>query len=308
MALSSDSIILHQYDISPFSEKVRVVLGIKGLEWHACRQPVIMPKPELVALTGGYRRIPVMQIGADIYCDSAVIVRELERRHPSPTLFPAGDHGLAYGLAAWSDKAIFNAVVVIRFGDGSEIDEAFVKDREKLSGRFDAAAMRRAVPAMTEQLRAHWDLVEAQLADGRPFLTGAKPGLADASVYHNLAFLRWGPEACGRSLDGFTRVLAWEQRVKAIGHGTRHKTDREAALAIARQSSSTERPGCAGEPNGLAVGDRVVVAADDYGRDPIEGELVSASPHHVAIRRREGHVGEVTVHFPRAGFIVKRAS
>jgi len=91
---SVQDILFHQYDSSPFSEKVCVCLGIKKLAWTAVDQPVIMPKPELVALTGGYRRIPVMQIGADIYCDSQLIVRELERRFPEPTLFPQGDHGL----------------------------------------------------------------------------------------------------------------------------------------------------------------------------------------------------------------------
>ena len=88
-------ILLHQYASSPFAEKIRVCLGIKRLAWGAVDEPVIMPKPELVALTGGYRRIPVMQIGADIYCDSQLIVRELERRFPEPTLFPAGDSGLS---------------------------------------------------------------------------------------------------------------------------------------------------------------------------------------------------------------------
>ena len=29
-----------------------------------------MPKPNLTALTGGYRKTPVLQIGADIYCNS----------------------------------------------------------------------------------------------------------------------------------------------------------------------------------------------------------------------------------------------
>ena len=109
-------ILFHQYDSSPFSEKVRVCFGIKNLAWAAVDQPVIMPKPELVALTGGYRRIPVMQIGADIYCDSQLIVRELERRFPEPTFFPQGDHGLAYANAMWSDRTVFQAAVAIIFG------------------------------------------------------------------------------------------------------------------------------------------------------------------------------------------------
>jgi len=75
-------IILHHYDISPFSEKVRRVLAFKDIAWRAVEQPMMAPKPELTPLTGGYRRIPVMQIGADVYCDTALIIRRLEFLHP----------------------------------------------------------------------------------------------------------------------------------------------------------------------------------------------------------------------------------
>jgi glutathione S-transferase len=91
-------IILHHYDISPYSEKVRTGLGLKGLAWASVELPVIMPKPNLTALTGGYRKTPVLQIGADIYCDSQLIMRELERRHPSPSFYPAG-RGVVDALA-----------------------------------------------------------------------------------------------------------------------------------------------------------------------------------------------------------------
>ena len=90
-------IILHHYDRSPFSEKVRAAFGIKGLSWRSVRIPDVMPKPDYTPLTGGYRRTPSMQIGADIYCDSAMILLELERRFPEPTLFPTGDRGLGRG-------------------------------------------------------------------------------------------------------------------------------------------------------------------------------------------------------------------
>ena len=182
------TILLHHYDSSPFSEKVRLCLGLKGLAWTSVVQPVIMPKPDLVALTGGYRRIPVMQIGADIWCDSVLIVRELERRFPAPTLFPAGDAGLGQALAQWTDRAVFQAAVTVIFGGmGDKVDPAFARDREALSGApFDPAAMQAAVPHMGNQLRAHAALIANQLADGRAFLTGAAAGLADANAYYNL--------------------------------------------------------------------------------------------------------------------------
>jgi len=76
-------VIFHAYPQSPVAEKVRIVSGIKGLAWRSVEIPRLPPKPMLTALTGGYRRTPVMQIGPDLYCDSQCIIRELERRPPS---------------------------------------------------------------------------------------------------------------------------------------------------------------------------------------------------------------------------------
>ena len=295
-------ILFHQYDSSPFSEKVRVCLGIKELAWAAVDQPVIMPKPELVALTGGYRRIPVMQIGADIYCDSQLIVRELERRFPQLTLFPQGDHGLAHANAMWSDRAVFQAAVAIIFGGlGDKVPAAFINDRTALSGRsFDPAAMQAAVPHMEAQLRAHIALLSDQLADGRRFLTGDRAGLVDANGYYNLWFIRSAFPPAASLFESMPHVPEWLERVKAIGHGERSAVSREDALDIAR---TTEPMVGTVAPRDAELEDkRVTVAADDYGRDAVDGVLVGSSEHHVSISREDPQTGQVVVHFPRIGF------
>ncbi|MGK2741018.1 glutathione S-transferase family protein [Tepidicaulis sp. LMO-SS28] len=309
MSATANDILFHQYDISPFSEKVRVAFGIKNLEWYAVEEPVIMPKPELTALTGGYRKIPVMQIGADIYCDSQIILRELERRFPEPTLFPAGDTGLAWAVSMWADRVLFQNVVAVIFGGGPSIaDEAFIKDREKLTGRpFDTEAMKQAAPMMAEQARAGLSWLEDQLADGRAYLTGEKPGLADAAAYYNLAFLRWLNPAGLKVLESLPKTAAWDERVRGIGHGKRAELNNKDALAIAKAATSqTKEKADPNEPNGLKPGDTVSVMADDYGRDPITGTLVASDAQSIAIRREDPQVGEVVVHFPRAGFFVMK--
>ncbi|MXP13339.1 glutathione S-transferase family protein [Altererythrobacter confluentis] len=302
--ISVPDILFHQYDSSPFSEKVRVCLGIKALAWAAVNQPVIMPKPDLVALTGGYRRIPVMQIGADIYCDSQLIVRELERRFPEPTLFPQGDHGLAYANAMWTDRAVFQAAVAIIFGGlGEKVPAAFVKDRIALSGRsFDPAAMQAAVPHMEAQIRAHIALLSDQLADGRRFLSGDSAGLVDANGYYNLWFIRSAFPPAASLFESMPHLPEWLERVKAIGHGERTEVSREAALDLARTSEPIESTVASRDAE--LEGKQVTTAADDYGRDAVAGLLVGSSEHHVSIRRNDPRVGEVVVHFPRIGFSV----
>lgn len=302
-------LILHHYEASPFSEKIRLILGRKGLAWRSALQPNVMPKPELVPLTGGYRRIPVLQIGADVYCDSQCIARELERRAKSPTLYPGGSEGVCFALNLWADRLLFQAAVPVVFGKiGDAVPAAFIEDRRQLMGGGDFGAFIRAAPLFAEQLRAQLQLLEAQLADGRPFLLGAEPSLADFAAVHPVWFLRSIPPAAA-ALAEFAGIRAWAERCAALGHGRRSEIAPSEALAIARSASPVPPAGVAsGEPNGLAAGDRVAVVPDDYGFDPVAGELVAANVHEVAVRRSAPETGEVVVHFPRAGFRVTKSS
>ena len=58
------------------------------------------------------------------------------------------------------------------------------------------------------------------------------------------------------------------------------------------------------DPNGRKFGDKVRVAPDDYGKVEVGGEIASLSAQHIAIRRVDERVGEIVIHFPRAGFLV----
>ena len=112
-AMRMADIILHHYDTSPYAEKIRVAFGIKGLAWSSVEIPRVMPKPDLMPLTGGYRKTPVMQIGADVYCDTQLILRELDARHPEPPLNPQA--GVGDALAWWAEKAMFTPSVIVGF-------------------------------------------------------------------------------------------------------------------------------------------------------------------------------------------------
>ncbi|MEE9266998.1 MAG: glutathione S-transferase N-terminal domain-containing protein, partial [Gammaproteobacteria bacterium] len=126
-------IILHHYPQSPVAEKVRVVLGMKNVSWHSVQIPRLPPKPDLMPLTGGYRRTPVLQVGADIYCDSQCIIRELERRCPQPTLFPNNAAGLPWAVSRWTDGPLFTSIIGAVMGaQADELPEEFASDRGRL--------------------------------------------------------------------------------------------------------------------------------------------------------------------------------
>ena len=296
----ADEIILHHYDASPFSEKARLLLGQKGLAWRSVIQPTIMPKPDLTPLTGGYRRIPVMQIGADVYCDTQVILAEIAQRAGGEPLDGAG-----WAVNLWADRLFFQATVPIIFGE-IEVPKAFIEDREKLSGRpFDAAAMKAAGPPMAAQWRAQAAWIDQALA-GRDFIAGAKPGLADIAAYMNVWFLHGAVRTTAETLmAGLDRLQAWRTRMAGLGHGQRQEMTPGEALQVAKAATPAPRSDHdAADPLGLVPGAPVRVMADDYGRDPIDGMLIAANPGRVVIARDDPALGRLQVHFPRAGYIV----
>ena len=305
--MSASPIILHHFAKSPFSEKVRVVFGLKNIEWTSVLISRIMPRPDLMPLTGGYRRTPVMQIGADIYCDTQCIIRELERRFPQPTLFPNGYDGVGWATAMWTDRSFFQNTVNLVFGSlADQVPQDFIADREKLRGaKFDVPAMATAVPQMRDQFRAHVQWIESQLADGRSWIGGDKAGLCDVNAYMNIWYVRAHLDSADEMMAEFDHTRAWAGRLRAAGHGQRTEMTTTEALDLATKAvPETEELHDPNDPSGRKVGDKVEVVPDDYGKVRVAGEIVALSPQHIAIRRHDPKAGDIVVHFPRAGFLV----
>jgi glutathione S-transferase len=306
-------LILHHYPKSPYSEKVRLIFGLKNLEWKSVIIPTIMPKPDVVALTGGYRKTPVLQIGADVYCDTALIADAIERLHPVPTLYPDDVAGQARIIAQWADTTLAWTMFPYAFqpagiqslfeGVPPEHIQAFGADRKAFRGNVPRMPVTEATGAMLVYL----ERLEKMLQDGRPYLLGALPTIADFSVYHSIWFVRRaGPLAS--ILDPHRRLQNWFEHVKRIGHGGMSELSSADAVAIAnaaRHAPITDHAHC--DTHGITLGERVRIAATDYGTDPVEGELVVCAANEWAVRRTDERAGEVVVHFPRVGFRMDRA-
>ncbi|MCH2340828.1 glutathione S-transferase family protein [Pseudomonas sp. NPDC047963] len=304
-------VILHHYPTSPFAEKARLMLGFKQLSWRSVQIPPVMPKPDLTALTGGYRRTPVLQIGADIYCDTALIARRLEAEKATPALFPEGQEFVAATLAQWADSVLFLHAVSLVFQPESmamrfaqvpkAFIEAFSKDRAALFSSGSAAR----VPL--EQAKNHWPVLMArlqqQLARGNgEFLLGSAPCVADFSVAHCLWFLK-GTPVTAPLIDAYPDVAAWLGKVLAVGHGSLSELSAEDAVAIAREATPADLPDEPfSEPNGFEAGQVVTISAVDYGTDPVEGELIFAGVEELILRREDERAGVVHAHFPRMGY------
>jgi glutathione S-transferase len=304
-------IVFHNYPQSPVAEKVRVAFGIKNLTWRDVEIPRIPPKPMLTALTGGYRRTPVMQIGADIYCDSQCIIRELERRQPTPSFMPTSEAGLMWCLSRYTDGDMFSLAVKLVLGSaGDNLPADFAEDRGRLYlGEDWAEGLKRAnaqLPHLVAQMRAPLSWINAQLSDGRAFLLGSDPAAIDAQMYHTIWFIRGRWSGGPAMLSEFPDLVRWEGNVRAIGHGTSSPMDGAEAIARAKMLEPVSDVGVAPhDPQDLQVGTAVTVTPDlDGGEQPVEGKVRYANADTISIERSSDDVGTVCVHFPRAGYRV----
>ena len=298
-------LILHNYDFSNYSEKVRLVLGYKGLAWFSCPVPPIAPKPDLMPLTGGYRRTPVLQIGADIYCDTHLILRELERRQPEPTLFPAGYAAIADAIAFWAENRLFRPISLYVSGMNLDVLPAGLQaDRSRMRGLPipDEATVKRAALRHAPNVRVQIVQVEDLLSDGREWIAGPVVSEADFAVYHALWFITGRTERLAHELAPYLRIAAWMQRMRAFGQGRSSAIAPRQALDIAAASTPAAVRPSHPFPEDPPLGAIVRIRADDYARDPVEGTLVLIDAHEIALRREDPLVGEAVVHFPRLGF------
>ncbi|MGU9804698.1 UNVERIFIED_CONTAM: glutathione S-transferase family protein [Pseudomonas sp. CM11] len=303
-------LILHHYPTSPFAEKARLLLGFKGLSWRSVNIPPMMPKPDLTALTGGYRKTPVLQIGADIYCDTALIARRLEQEKASPALFPEGREMIAASFAAWADSVVFQHAVSLVFQPESvavrfaklppEVIKTFISDR---AGLFSGGTTKHL---SAEQAKHQWPTIMARLEqqlqrEEGDFLLG-DPSIADFAMAHPLWFLK-GTAVTSPLVDTYPAISAWLARVLGFGHGASHAMSSEEALEVARNAAPAALPDESfEEPNGFTKGQQVTIAATDYGVDPVAGELLFAGREELILRREDALGGVVHVHFPRLGF------
>lgn len=305
-------IILHHYPMSPFAEKARLMLGFKAVPWRSVLIPSIMPKPDLMPLTGGYRKTPVLQIGADIYCDTALIAHLLDRLQPTPALYPAAQAAQLQMTARWADSTLFSAAVAYamqpagfqhRFKDlPADQLNAFLEDR-KAFRKGGSGGLGLPLPQSVAIVESAITWVEAQLASsGAPFLSGSAAAIADFSVYHCFWFIQnSGPLAA--AFERAPKLQAWLQRMAQIGHGNPEKLKGSEAVDIAKAATPLALPATDLRAiDGVGVGDHVAVSATDYGVDPVSGTLVMATTDEIVVAREDERAGKVQVHFPRLGF------
>jgi glutathione S-transferase len=296
-------LILYHYPMSPFAEKMRAMLGYTGIPWQSVGVREMPPRKVLSILAGGYRKVPVAQIGADLFCDTRIISDEIARISGKPELSLVGQPREIVEFVHRTDLEIFFACVMSA-SDKNLLKKLiretslwnallFVRDRAAMgkSSRVRAARGPKAKGVVLDHM-AH---LEGMLT--RDFLFGDQPCIADFSAYHSLWFVTDLGEKTW--IEDYPQLKAWLARMKAFGHGSYQQLKARQGLDTAK--SASPRPLESDSDDDL-TGQPVTVAPDDYGRDPVMGTLAFADDRRIIVSRSHKRIGQVHVHFPRQGF------
>ena len=217
-------------------------------------------------------------------------------------------------VAQWADSALFTAAMAYNFqpagvaqvfaGAPAENVQAFVADRAAMRGGAARMSSTDAATTYKSYLRRI-----ASMLHGQDFLLGSQPCVADFAVYHPIWFTQNITSAVAGVLDATPEVLAWLERMKAIGHGQSEKMSSAQALEMAQEATPAALTADVfQDDHGIALGSTVVIAADNFGLEPTEGELIAATRTRYTLRRTDERAGTVHVHFPRVGFTLKKAA
>ena len=302
---SNSTPILYHYPMSPFSEKIRATMGVLDTEWHSVTVPASPPRSDLSPFIGGYRRIPVLQVGAQFYCDSQLAYDALvERTSELRVLSPEDEH-----FRQWAETDVFFAVLsaqkpstVMRFlirELGVRGFLYFVRDRARM---MRVSALNVLPTADSSNLIERYVAALSERLVDQAFLSGLSPRYLDVCCYHPLWMAeRVNSKAC---LHWPEPVRAWAKRMQALGHGSKLSTS-DGDIEAAIRSDEVDMTNWSLAP-GWRLGEAVVVSPLDYGLDPSWGQLTSLCDQRIVIRRRALSGASIYLHFPRNGFSVTR--
>lgn len=285
-----------------------------------------MPRPNLASIGVGYRKIPLMAIGKDIYCDSRLIISKIESLHGGSALTPPtlAEAGVRKLFENWTiDGGIFGNTVKLMpywLENGMLSNKAFLDDRQTLMGgrRMTAEMMEAGRPEGLQNLRYAIDLLETTfLADGRQWILGTEgPSVADIDAVWPFEWLIVDNGMRG-SLPGeyfgeknYPKVYAWVHRFMAEVRKKKESCPLPQTLdgpsmsiRLLKTTSAAEHiPFNQNDPLKLQQGQEVEVYPSDYGQlGKTTGTLIGLTTDEVVIRNEHG----LNVHFPRWNFTIK---
>ena len=230
---------------------------------------------------------------------------------PQPTFYPPNSSGTADAIAWWAEQQFMRPTALYVSGiNADHMPEGLHADRAKLHGLPvpSIEAVRKAAYRNLQLVRPQVKWIADMLADGRPYLLGDLPCIADFATYHVVWFFRGRHIDCREVLNAYPRLIAWRDRMAGIRHGHRTNIDADEALAAARAATPATPRASEPQEGDPLPGQRARVRASDNARDWIEGEVHFIDAEEIALLHENDEVGQMAVHFPRLGYDWRSAS
>ena len=301
--MAKTNLILHHYDISPFSQKAQKMMGLKGLAWQSVEMPMIAPKPDVEQLTGGYRGTPVLQIGADVFIDNWMVARAIDQSAPDGPPINARGPLVDAALYAWGERLFIPLLHSALATYKSRWDADFLADRKQVFPDVDFDTLEMGDPDRRSQLRAYLGAVQAQLEVSGSYLGGVQADSWDIHVWGMVWMIYSALPDLVPIVEAFPALVAWYQRVEALGIGAREDATMEVAWDAIKSGQKRRLPDTpAEEPLSEWLGQAVHVSAGSADRGSVAGRLLAVD-HEQAVLAVESLPGlEAQVWFPRFGY------
>ena len=272
--------------------------GFFEKEWYSLRVKSSPPRLVIDKLVNGYRKIPIAQEDADIYCDSKLISREFFN---SLSLIPDSKEDKQSEVFE-NDifKACLNSISPVkllsaffRLLDFSEFLKT-TKDRLGAAKEFNDYRMHKSEALFAWS--THLKELNRQLESD--FILGKNPSYLDFCAYHLIWFhIKITNENLSDELE---LLIKWYERMEAFGHGSYEEVTEEFAFQEAKRSMPKEIR--ADQEHSKYIGKEVFISPSDYMKNKTKGMLVGATDYSWILSRDNSEYGLVHIHFPKRGF------
>ncbi|CAO3625439.1 unnamed protein product [Cunninghamella blakesleeana] len=320
--MSNNQVVLHFYSLSPFANKIAWILNYKKVDYKWVNISVQEPRPQRRYLDGGYTKTPILQIGNQVFCDTKTIIAELEKRYPTPSLYPthhqkdqSSTQLLCTGLNYLLENAVFLAIPTQFPLD--LLPKKLLEDRAKFAGKELNIEKQKALqPYLKLDLEAQLERIVKHLDNGKNgswILNTDTPSDADFTLALDTFF---AINVLGEDFlkERFPKLVNHFESLMALADpGRIYELDEispEDALVIAKNQQSTPSSSITfpGKSELFSLGQKVAVTPLDTGKTPAIGTLVALSPERVTIKISNDLTGDVYVHFPITTFIITPAN
>ncbi len=224
-------ITLHQFEISPFCDKVRRILHYKGVAYQV--HEISMQQAAMgVKKINPAGKLPAIEHDGRFIADSTDIAHYLEERFPDPPLLPRDptERALCHTLEDWADESLYFYEMYLRFTLPHNAQRwipvlclndtalfarvaAFIVPRHMKTVLDKQGLGRKSLDQVIADLSRHADAI-AGLLGKRDFLIGAELSLADIALFAQLKAIS-GADEGARVIEQRGSVQSWMERVDA---------------------------------------------------------------------------------------------